>query len=284
MRYLTENKIHVVPMLLVFGDQPLHDRVDITPTQFYDRLKTSPAMPRTSQPTPADLLAVYRHLASTHNGILSVHLSGALSGTLQSAQAAARQVSSETGVPICVIDSFSASAAEGLVVWTAAEAIRLGMPLDQCVAATERAAQNTDAFIYVPSVEYFVRGGRLSPLQGRIAALLRILPILTVDKGALTLKAKALGRRAARARVLRSALRAAENAKRPMFIVTHSAARNLAHAIRVQILEAYPHAPVWITETAPAIGCHAGPGGFAVAVLDTVASDPSRALEATSAC
>jgi len=268
MQFLTQEKIHVVPVRVVFGEEPLLDRVDITPTQFYQRLQTAEEFPKTSQPKPADFLVLYRHLANTCSSILSIHLSAEVSGTWQSANVAARQVSNDSGVPIAVIDSRSASAAEGLVVWAAAQAVKAGLSAAQCTAIANHAAQNTDIFVYVPSVEYFVRGGRLTSLQGRIAKLLHMLPVLTIRDGNLAPAAKVIGRQSARKRVLRNLLKAAQGFHSPMFVISHSAALDLAEQARSDVLRRFPGSNVWITDTAPAIGSHSGPGGFAVAVLN----------------
>ena len=268
MDFLTQEKIHVVPVQVVFGEEALLDRVDITPTQFYQRLEMSTEFPKTSQPKPIDFLTLYRHLASTHESILSIHLSAGMSGTWQSAVVAAKQVSRDTQIPIAVIDSRSASGAEGLVVWATARAKNAGLSPSRCTAIAKEAAQNTDAFVYVPSVDYFVRGGRLSPLQGRVAKLLHLLPILTVKDGNLEPASKVLGQRAARQRVLSNALKSASRFQAPMFVVSHSAALELAEYARSAILKRFPLSQVWITDTTPAIGSHAGPGGMAISVLD----------------
>ena len=268
MQFLTQEQIHVVPVRVVFGEEPLLDRVDITPTQFYQRLQTLEEFPKTSQPKPADFLTLYRHLASTNSSILSIHVSAGVSGTWQSATLAAKQVSNEAGVPIAVIDSRSASGAEGLVVWATTRAVKAGLSAAQCTAVANHAAQNSDIFVYVPSVEYFVRGGRLSPLQGRIAKLLSLLPVLTMKDGNLAPAAKVIGRRSARKRVLYSVLKVARGMQRPLFVISHSAALDLAEQARSDVLRRFPGSNVWITDTAPAIGSHAGPGGLAVSVLD----------------
>jgi DegV family protein with EDD domain len=274
---LTERKVHVVPVRLAFGDEVLLDRVDITPGAFYKRLKTSPVFPKTSQPRPADFLALYRHLAATHEGVVSVHLSAEVSGTWQSACTAARQVIEETGVPIEVVDCRSASAAEGLVVLAAAKAIAAGCSLADCAEIAREAALKTDVFVFASTVEYFVRGGRLSPLKGRLAALLHLCPILSVEDGHLVLSGKAFGLGAAQRRILKEILRTARRMHRPAFVVSHSAAAELANTYRTELLLKAGDAHVWVTDTAPAIGSHAGPGAAAIAVTDAGAVD--RAIE-----
>ena len=268
MEFLTQEQIHVVPVRIVFGEEAVLDRVDITPTQFYQRLESAEVFPKTSQPKPIDFLNLYRHLATTHESILSIHLSADVSGTWQSAVVAARQVSSDTGVPIAVIDSRSASGGEGLVVWAASKAKDAGLSPAQCTTIANEAAQNMDIFVYVPSVEYFVRGGRLSPLQGRIAKLLRLLPVLTVEDGNLESATKVIGQRAAQKCVLQNASRVAQGYQRPMFVVSHSAALELATQTQATLLKRFPDSQVWITDTTPAVGSHAGPGGMAIAILD----------------
>lgn len=283
MEFLTQEQIHVVPVRIVFGEETVRDRVDITPTQFYQRLESAEEFPKTSQPTPIDFLALYRNLAATHESILSIHLSADVSGTWQSAVVAARQVSSDTGVPIAVINSRSASGAEGLVVWAASKAKDAGLSAARCATIANEAARNTDIFVYVPSVKYFVRGGRLSPLQGRIAKLLRLLPILTVEDGNLAPAAKVIGQRAARRRVLQNASRVAQSHQCPMFVVSHSAALEMAKQARSDLLKHFPESQVWITDTTPAIGSHAGPGGMAIAVLDAglIEASITQKVEAT---
>jgi DegV family protein with EDD domain len=268
MQFLTQEQIHIVPVRIVFGEDPLLDRVDITPAQFYQRLQTAAEFPKTSQPRPIDFLTQYRHLATTYSSILSIHLSADLSGTWQSANVAAKQVSNESGIPIAVIDSRSASAAEGLVVWAVAQASKAGLSPARCTAIANDAMQNTNLFVYVPSVEYFVRGGRVSPLQGRIAKLLRLLPVLTIKAGTLAPAAKVIGQRSARKRVLRNILKVARGFQCPMFVISHSAALGLAEQARSTLLQRFPNSQAWITDTTPAIGSHAGPGGFVIAVLD----------------
>ena len=268
MAFLTQERVHVVPVRIVFGEEALLDRVDITPTQFYQRLEITEQFPKTSQPRPSDFLTLYRHLAATHESILSIHLSADVSGTWQSAVVAAKQVTRDTGIPIAVIDSRSASGAEGLVVWSAARAKDAGLSPARCAAIAHEATQHVEVYVYVPSVEYFVRGGRLSPLEGRIAKLLRLLPVLTVKDGKLEPAAKVLGQRAARKRVLSHALKTGEGFQTPMFVVSHSAALKLAEQTRATLLKRFPSSQVWITDTTPAIGSHAGPGGMAISIMD----------------
>ena len=268
LSFLTAERIHVVPVQVAFGEEEYLDRVEITPKQFYAKLARSQVLPKTSQPSPAEFLRVYRYLARYCAGILSIHVSSEVSGTYQVALTAARTVGNETGVPIEVIDSRSASGAQGLLVWAAARAVAAGLSLAACRRLSEEAAASTNIFVFVPTVEYFVRGGRLSPIQGRIAEWLHLKPILTVKEGTIAVAGKAIGQRRAMRKTLSLATECAEKMDAPAFILAHSDAVELATRYAKSLRHRFPRSPVMVTNATPALGTHAGPGGTAIAVLD----------------
>ena len=271
--FLTAERVHVVPVQVAFGEEAYLDRVQITPKQFYNKLDRCPMHPKTSQPSPAEFLRVYRHLATHCTGILSIHLSSKVSGTYQVALGAARSVSDETGVPIEVVDSGSASGAQGLVVWAAARAAAAGLSLSACRRLGEDAAAGASIVVFVPTVEYFVRGGRLSPIQGRIAEWLQLKPILTVREGTIAVAGKTIGRRRAMRKTLCLATERAKTMGSPAFILAHSDAVGLAHSYAESLRRRFSNALIMVTDATPALGAHAGPGGIAIAVLDAAPID-----------
>ena len=273
LAFFTERKIQAVPLRAAFGDDVLLDRVELTPRQFYRRLESDPVHPTTSQPRPIDFLSMYRHLASRFAGILSIHISGDASGTVSFAQTAARQVSEECAIPIDVVDSRNASSGEGLVVWAASRAVDAGLSLDQAARVARAAAAAIRIFVYVPTLKYFIRGGRLSPLQGKIAGLLHLLPIITVDDGRMVSGGKALGKKNAVRKVLRSAARSADGLECPVFAISHTDAPELAERLANELERRFPAAEILVAQAAPALGSHAGPGGAALAVLDAAMID-----------
>ena len=276
--FLTTNGIHVVPVQVAFGDETFLDGVEISPRKFYARLATDRLFPKTSQPTPIDFLLLYRYLSQYYTGILSIHLSAEVSGTYQTAGTAARAVSRETGIPIHVVDSRTASAGQGLVVWAAERAIDAGLPLEVCSEIARAAAVSTRIFVFVPTVKYFVRGGRLSPVQGRIAECCRITPILTIEDGAVVPAGKAVGRKTAVKKTFSFVMNGAMEMGEPIFAIAHSAAPKLAQHYVDLLSDQFPHTSTMISEAAPALGAHAGPGGAAIAILDVAVVD--RTIEA----
>ena len=123
-------------------------------------------MPRSSQPAVADFVQTYRRLLEYREGIVSVHIAGAMSGTVQSAQAAAREVDPAR---ISVIDSCAVSVGAGLLLEAAGEAIAAGAGLDEVAVMLEQAKREIRIFGTVASLDFAVRGGRLSPGMARTA-------------------------------------------------------------------------------------------------------------------
>ena len=275
--FVTARRIQVVPFRVAFGDEVVLDGVDMTPRRFYSRLEACTSLPTTSQPSPADFETLYRLLTRRFSGVVSVHLSAAVSGTADSARRAAQLVSEETGVPIDVVDSRTASAGEACVVWATARAVDKGINAAGCSRVARETAAASSVYVFVPTVRYFVLGGRLSPLQGRIARLLRLLPILTLHDGRVAPAGKVFGRRAAARRVLRLALRDARSSATPLFVISHSEAPGLAGRYERALRKRHPNADILIAHAGPALGTHSGPGGVAIATLDEALVD--RAIE-----
>ncbi len=268
IEFLAAKRIVAIPFRVTFGDETAVDGVDITARRFYARLASCSRLPTTSQPSPADFETAYRLLACRFASIVSVHLSSAVSGTVDSARRAAARIAAETHTRIDVVDSRTASAGEACVVWAAAQAAGKGLDSEACARVAQDAAAAASIYVYVPTVRYLVLGGRLSPLQGRLAALLRVLPVLTMRDGKVVPAGKALGRRAAIRQVVRRALHQAATAVHPLFAISHSEAPKLASALEKALRKRFPGAQILVGSAGPALGSHAGPGGVTVATVD----------------
>ena len=168
-----------VPLTLTLGDESYLDGVDITLDGFIHRITSGTGVPRSSQPAVADFAQTYRRLLEYREGIVSVHIAGAMSGTVQSAQAAAREVDPAR---IRVIDSCAVSVGAGLLLEAAGEAIAAGAGLDEVAALVERAKREIRIFGTVASLDFAVRGGRLSPTMARTLTRLHLAPIIVFDE------------------------------------------------------------------------------------------------------
>lgn len=150
---------------------------------FYDHLRTAAELPSTSQPSVGDFLEVYEPLVERGDAILSIHLSGAISGTVRAAEQA-RDVLVERGMPaenMVVIDSRTGCAGHGLMAVAAANAVKDGGDLDAAVAAARALREDFQVIVMVDTLEYLRRGGRIGAARAWIGATLKVKPLLTID-------------------------------------------------------------------------------------------------------
>lgn len=171
--------IHVAPLRLMFGAESYLSGVDITPEQFYARLARRDVHPTTSQPTVPEFVELYRRLGRDGQPILSIHLSEGLSGTINSARQAARELPDQD---ITVYDSRTLTSAMGLQVTTAARAAAAGMSAAQIVPLLVQEQAVGGMFFSVDDLSYLHRGGRIGAVQYQVGQLLHIKPIVTVAK------------------------------------------------------------------------------------------------------
>ena len=182
---IEELGITVVPVYVRFGEKVFKDRLEISTEEFYRRLVQSDVLPATTQPTPADFLAVYEKLALETDEILVITLSHKLSGTYQSALRA-RDLMKNDKCRIEVIDSLQVIMGFGLIVIKAVEAVRNGADLEQAVAVVKRAMGRVNTVMSFDTVKYLVKGGRIGKAQGVVGSLLSVKPILTLKDGEVT--------------------------------------------------------------------------------------------------
>ena len=180
-------KVTVVPLQVMFGTQAYRDGLDLTQSQFFEKLKSAKTLPTTSQPTIGDFENAYKQLLNDPevDSIISVHLSSKLSGTYSSAAAAVERIGAGSNKQITVIDSLSAYLGEGLMVIDGARAAESGKSHEEVVALIRAMVPDTTVLLLVDTLEYLQRGGRIGGAQALIGGLLNIKPILRVTDGAL---------------------------------------------------------------------------------------------------
>lgn len=260
--------LRVVPLTVRFGDQEFCDGVDLSTTQFYARLREGGPLPNTAQPSPAAFAAVYAEAARAGERVLSIHLSGALSGTVQSARLAAAQV------PECnatVLDTRSASLGVGMIAIQAARAAAAGLPDEAVIRQAEEACNRLAVFFLVATLDHLVKNGRIGRAQGFVGNLLQVQPLLTLTDGVVEGLERVRGRARARQRLVELvAQAAAEKAGgRPLahLAVMHAAVPQEAEELATRLAERVPAAERWIEWLGPTIGAHTGPGCLGVLML-----------------
>lgn len=251
-----------VPLTLSIGEEEYLDGVDVTLDGFIHKLNTTTGVPRSSQPAASDFAAMYGRLLEYREGVVSVHVAGAMSGTVQSARNAAQQVDPER---VRVIDSCSVSVGVGLLVRAVGEAIAAGASLDEVQDLAERVKRDITIFGAVRSLDFAVRGGRLSARAARLITSLRLTALITFDeRGKARNGGVAPGFDRALTTITKKALRFGGGRAAQMMVV-HSgdpaAAESVAARLRARLDTDVP-----IVRAGAVLTTHVGLGTVAVAV------------------
>ncbi|MBI1802419.1 MAG: DegV family protein, partial [Chloroflexi bacterium] len=172
--------IHIIPCNVHFAQEVFRDRVDLSLDQFYEKLASSPQLPKTSQPSVGMFLELYRALEERSSAIVSIHLAGRLSGTLQSAALAAQEIHS---VPIATIDSGTASMALGWLAVIAARASERELGFDAIVSMVLAAIPRVRLLALLENLDNVIKGGRIGKGAALLGTLLSVKPLIEVKDG-----------------------------------------------------------------------------------------------------
>jgi DegV family protein with EDD domain len=224
---------------------------------YYARLGTAVDLPTTSQPSIGDFLAVYEPLLQSGADIVSIHLSGALSGTVRSAEQAREQLGDDAE-RVHVIDSATGCGGQGLVLLAAAAAARSGADAAAVVAQAQQARAELKMWFAVDTLEYLRRGGRIGSAQAWLGTALKIKPILALESEITPFERVRTSRRAFERMV--DLLRSREAAGGDGWAIQHIQAPREAEALAERGREIFGSEPAFVSEIGPVIGTHVGPG------------------------
>jgi DegV family protein with EDD domain len=237
--------------------------------EFYERLTTAERLPTTSQPSIGDFLAVYEPQIAAGREIVSVHISGGISGTVDSARQAAVQID-PGGDRVTVIDSESGAGGLGLVVLAAAAAARSGAGRQEVAERAQAARADLKMWFAVDTLEYLRRGGRIGAASAWLGTALKIKPILTLEQEITPVERVRTGARAVRRLANYAEQRRDDGAD--AWVVQHIRAAEEARALISEAEELFGSPPLFVSEIGPVLGAHVGPGLLGVGGI------PSRHL------
>jgi len=256
-----ELRVTVVPMLVRFGDEVFRDGVDLSSEEFFERLTHSPELPKTSQPPVGAFQEVYERLAWEADGIVSVHVSGKLSGTVGAASMAAQLVRERCRVE--VVYSLSVSMGLGLAVMAAARAAQEGSTVEAAAEAARAVARRHTFVAMLETVEYLRKGGRVGRAAAFLASVLHVRPLLTLVDGEVHPLARERTRAKALDRMFEHCLsRDGISEVAIMHTTTPEDALSLAERAHQRL----PEARVHLTRVGPALGVYGGPGTMGMVV------------------
>ena len=243
----------VVPLYVNFGTESFRDGVDLTAEQFYARLPTSPTLPTTSQPTPADFRAAYDELGG-YERILSIHIAASLSGTFQSAGIAADE-------RVRTIDSETASAAIAMLAFAIQRRLERGTTDEEVDALVARYKASHGLLFTVDTLEFLARGGRIGRAKALAGELLNVKPILSIRDGEVVPVKRVRGNRKAFQEFVDAVQTQTVDGPDLRFGIAHADAPERAAELVKMVRDLRPQATIEMeTSLGAVIGAHSGPG------------------------
>ena len=249
--------MRVVPLYVRFGEESFRDYEELTPAEFYARLRTAPELPTTSQPTPQDFLQAYEELAG-YERIYSLHISSKLSGTFASASLAAGEAGSGR---VRLIDTETASVAIAMLALGIQRLLERGTTDEEIEAIAERHRRDTGLLFTVDTLEFLAKGGRIGRAKALAGSLLNVKPILTIADGEVLPLTRVRGRQKA-LEEFRKRFEAATTDDGRLYVgIAHAEAPDTVEELRALVQATRPAAEIELVSPLGAVvGTHAGPG------------------------
>jgi fatty acid kinase fatty acid binding subunit len=263
-----QNGVVVVPLYVVFGGDRTVPETDITDYDaFFDELRSAETLPTTSQPSVGDFRSAYEPLLADGREIVSVHISGGLSGTPEAARQAKEALERDGlgGERIEVIDTTTAAGGLGFMVLTAVKAAGEGLSAAQVAERLAEARAQLKMWFAVDTLEFLRRGGRIGAASAWIGSTLKVKPILTVENEMTPIERVRTSGRAFERMVDYSRQRRDSGAD--AWCVQHINAPDQAAALVERCRELFGHEPTIVSQIGPVLAVHTGPGLLGVGGL-----------------
>jgi DegV family protein with EDD domain len=251
--------IHFVSLYVNWDDESEREIDMPSFDDFYRRLRGADRLPTTSQPSIGDFLAVYEPLVDQGLDVVSVHISGGISGTVEAARQAKEQLAERTGTDrVTVMDSERAAGGLGLMALAGAKAAQAGGSREDVVARVEATRADLKMWFAVDTLEYLRRGGRIGAASAWLGSALKIKPILTLDTEITPIERVRTGAKAVRRLIDYAEQLHADGADG--WVVQHIQAPDEAQRMIDAVREIMGTDPAFVSEVGPVIGAHIGPG------------------------
>lgn len=261
-----EHGIEMVPLTVHFGPESFKDVVEMDDEAFWAKLKRSPHHPKTAQPAPGDFLEVYRRLHQQGDEIISIHISGKLSGTLSSAHAAKQLL---PDARITLVDTKSVSHGIGLIALEAARMARAGKSAAGVASWAAETVDRTNIFFTLDTLEFLQKNGRIGKAQALLGGLLGVKPILQIDREGLVATAdKVRGKSKVLPRALELMQERVPAGRRIRCGIVHAQAPAEAIEWLKAISQVYKVEDHMIASIGPVIATNGGPGTLGAAFYE----------------
>jgi DegV family protein with EDD domain len=261
--------ITVVPLYVVFPDRTERESAIADYDAYFEELRAGDSLPKTSQPSVGDFAGAYEPLLARGDEIVSIHISGGISGTVEAGRQAAEQLEREGkgGERVRVVDSSTAAGGLGIVALAAARCAQVGGTVDEVVDAANRARAELKMWFALDTLEFLKRGGRIGAASSRIGSSLRITPIQTVERELSPVERVRTSTRMFERMVDYAQQRHDSGAD--AWVVQHIAAPEQAGKLVERCREVFGREPLFVSEIGPVLSTHTGPGLLGVGSVPT---------------
>ena len=259
--------IPMLPQIIIFGETSYRDDTELDTATFLEKLRASPVLPKTSAPPPALYGPIFEELTANGDTVLCLHPSSEVSGTVQSAEVAARDFPS---ADIRIIDTRTIAAPLAAMVLLADGWAKEGLDADTIEARLNDLMARQQLYFVVDTLEYLRRGGRIGAAKALVGSLLKVKPILTLQDGQVAPFQQQRTARRALNRLKELVLERCPPSDDAHLSVMHADAEETARALAAEFQEGLGLSDVPLCELPPAIVVHGGPGILAASFFSEV--------------
>lgn len=268
---ITENfrlkyNIRVAPLLVFLDGKEYEDKESITATEFYNKLRDDKnIVPKTSQPSPARLKKEFIEATRKKDKVLWFGLSSAVSGTFQGGVTAGKMMESTSpGKTVLAFDSCQISLSSGFMLEEVVEQLEKGATVESIVENQKEIREKFHLWFYLDTVEYLIKGGRMSKPKGFFAKILGLKPVLTFTRDGRVEKVGIVRNRKKAVDFLIGQIDKSRKIKR--IGIVHAANIESAVNLEIALRKEYPTILIPTSEVSPVLGCHCGPYAFGLVV------------------
>jgi DegV family protein with EDD domain len=248
--------IGVVPIVLNLGNRSYRDGIDLSTADFYQLLRTSEELPTTAAPSVGEFVQVYEEALTRGSTVVAIHVSSQMTSVHRIASMAAQAI---TRGQVHVVDSKSATMAEGFIAVAAARAARAGADLDAVMARAEEVRSSVRFFAFLETLEYLRRGGRVGGVAALMGNAIQLKPIVHLVDGQIAALARPRTRRKATQALLDRML--GDVGDRSVRVaVLHADSLDDAEELGRRVKDQFDCLELHVTELTPVMGTHTGPG------------------------
>ncbi|MEH7418210.1 DegV family protein [Neobacillus drentensis] len=246
--------LYTIPLTVLLDGEEYFDGIDLTPKELFARLKELKTPPKTSQPSVGSFQSLYEQLSKEYDQIVTILISGKLSGTVSSSKQAASLVE----IPVTTFDSHILTFPMSSLIKKGMELVNDGHHIESMIKQLEQIRDTCETYVLVGSLEQLHRGGRMSGLQFFLGSMLNVKPIVSIEDGALSVKEKVRGEKKAKEKILDYFRISYEQKQFKEVYLLYGLHEEQAKAWHLELQEQYPEVKIISCPLGAVIGVHAG--------------------------